>query len=112
MKRRTSKRLAIAFLLWPVFICLLVVVPFYVVYFWLGQQSLERFFADMTPGLTFVLRAAMFVEFCLWIATVQYLFNFAICCLERFFPWRVEQMRNEWISFFLWDELNGDRELI
>ncbi|MCV9967596.1 hypothetical protein OIU34_37865 [Pararhizobium sp. BT-229] len=109
MKQRTSKRLAIAFLLWPVFVALVIIVPFYTVYFGLGQSALERIFAEQTFNMTIFLRAAGIIEFCLWAATVQYLFNLASSRLRNFTPWHFETMRNQLPSFILWDELKEDQ---
>jgi len=86
-------------------VALVIIVPFYTVYFGLGQQALERSFAEQTFNMKMLLRAAGIIEFCLWLTTVQYLFNVVSLRLSNFTPWHFEMMRNQLPSFILWDEL-------
>lgn len=111
MKRRTSRRLAIAFLLWPIIAALAIIIPFYTIYFWLGEQALVRIWAKQAVPLTIFGRTAFIIEFCLWCGAAHFAFNWVAYHAERQFPWFIEPARKTVVSMLLWDELKERRKI-
>ncbi|PTM98925.1 hypothetical protein [Mycoplana dimorpha] len=107
MKRKTSKRWAIAAVIFPIGSALVAQALFFVGIYVIGIESMEEMMRSAQAMLQFLLGSLLLLEVALGIGAFLFLFNAAWVSLRRIAPLQYDKAISVFPALF-WDELVED----